>query len=176
MTTNVPQDVIDSIEIAAKEADWERFDSAIAQLRAQRQQGAEPDGYFYEEISGTKGHFFGDISDNTKWQVEHNDMKLTPFWLTARPTLDFAAGMMKAAEICENYAGIMSLAEYRAIGHHCVSSIKAAIPKESADAEAALREVCMRVAKKSAPYHPNLDYLNKQLEQIVNSVLGEGGK
>jgi hypothetical protein len=145
MTTNVPHDVLEDAVAAGfvyfdKHGTIQSVDSndlakklvAFAELRAQRQQGAEPDGYFYEALSGTSGYFFGPVKDNTKRQVEHNDMKLTPFWLAARPTLDFAAGMMNAAEIC--------LAETRGTSEtwaqsasHCRQRILAAIP---ADAEA----------------------------------------
>jgi hypothetical protein len=44
MTTNVPQDVIDLVVEHAENGNWPEFDAAIELLRAQRQQGAEPDG------------------------------------------------------------------------------------------------------------------------------------
>jgi NTP pyrophosphatase (non-canonical NTP hydrolase) len=60
----------------------------LLQRQRERQTVAVPDGYFYEEISGSKGSFLGPIHDNTKWHVEHNDLKLTPFWLSAAPPAD----------------------------------------------------------------------------------------
>lgn len=62
--------------------DWTIFWKAW-QAKAALSTEAQPDGYFYETYSGSKGHFLGAIHDNTKWRVDHEDLKLTPFWLSA---------------------------------------------------------------------------------------------
>jgi hypothetical protein len=95
--TDITDDVIEdaiAAELCTKEDDlyprqWNEL-SKFAELQRQRERQtvAVPDGYFYEEISGSKGIFLGPIHDNTKWHVEHNDLKLTPFWLSAATPAD----------------------------------------------------------------------------------------
>jgi hypothetical protein len=106
----------------------------------------------------------------------------TKFYTESQPTLDFAAGMMKAAALLRERISpndAMDEAEERLyeILEKSAQIIEEAIPKESADAEAALREVCMKVAEDVNAYIED-DFALKtwRLEEIVNSVLGEGGK
>jgi hypothetical protein len=212
MTTNVPQDVIDTIEIAAKEADWERFDSAIAQLRAQRQQGSEPvaspDGEDYLRLSksgytlrvgwGDSMRFVAaspkplhELSSEQQKQWLDDAQRLCDGWNRATPPqannatehpcdLLVAAAYRKAAEICDECVSF-KMAEWsspqaRPLNHEEIKSrLLEAIP---ADAEAALREVCMKVAEAvdNAAYAPYQRLETKELESIVNSVLGECGK
>jgi hypothetical protein len=58
-------------------------EAVLAAAPSPEQGQAVPSGYLYEEISGTKGYFIGPLHENTKWQVDHNDLKLTPFWFAA---------------------------------------------------------------------------------------------
>jgi hypothetical protein len=130
---NVPDDVYD--------APLYRQPPAIPDM------ATEPDGYLYEELSGTKGSFIGKLSENTKWQIKHNDLKVTPFWLTPRATPDMAAAYRKAAEICDDCHvswDVHRVNDDTIWNNACTtvkSAILAAIP---ADSEAALREVCMK--------------------------------
>jgi hypothetical protein len=92
-----------------------------------------------------------------------------------QPTLDFAAVMMEAAEIClaeqVDYEATHDPEDlaYNSALDHAATAIRAAIP---ADAEAALREVCMKVATAvrmqalSGPIECN------EIEAIVLASLG----
>jgi hypothetical protein len=102
--TDITDDVIEDAKAAGAHGFWKNANlrhatgitftdeslTKFAELQRQRERQAVPvpDGYFYEEISGSKGSFLGQIHDNTKWHVEHNDLKLTPFWLSAAPSVN----------------------------------------------------------------------------------------
>jgi hypothetical protein len=202
MTTNVPQDVIDDANAAKAEltyrcayADMEicpceaadsdncheqivhgikftaRTWGKFAQLRDQRQQGAEP-VYQVREKDGT----WSDV--DSALYLDFQKEKRTLYTTTPQANALVAAAYMKAAEICESVASERGSGEAYGAAKVCAEEILAAIP---ADAEAALRErdhaMCMKVAyavrtRCDEVTVPQTD----ELESIVNSVLGEGGK
>jgi hypothetical protein len=184
MTTNVPQDVKDFIRDICEmpepvtlrrtllvDLDW--FEGKLTELlRAQRAQGAEPVGELlvsphgickFEKSHGVKLAF-------GKYQI---------YASTPQANALVEAFGRKAAEICDECVSF-KMAEWsspqaRPLNHEEIKSrLLEAIP---ADAEAALREVCMNVAyavrtRCDEVTVPQTD----ELESIVNSVLGEGGK
>jgi hypothetical protein len=93
----------------------------------------------------------------------------------------FAAGMMKAAEICQDNAiawakvpVTMDDMPYPCdVSKECKDAILSAIPKESADAlKEYVRGKCLELADEVHDYHAG----HCDTEAIVNSVLGKGGK
>jgi hypothetical protein len=212
MTTNVPQDVIDDFKEAGFPVelmfDWENRVAKFLQLRAQRQQGAEPVAYQYrvyykEEIdpgwglwNECKKDTYGSILEsiaNGNCSIQVRELYTTPPQAnnaTEHPCdLLVATAYRKAAEICDKQAELDRAAHEAPAGsitrgspYHegaadaadeCMFKILAAIP---ADAEAALREVCMKVAEAVDNKWQDAHRAPKSLEAIVNSVLGEGGK
>jgi hypothetical protein len=178
--------VIDLVVEHAENGNWPEFDAAIELLRAQRQQGAEPDGELCD-CTHTVNHCTD--ADNCRvvkklvayGKATHGlaDTKATPPQANAL----VAAAYMKAAALLRERISpndAMDEAEERLYDtlEKAAQIIEEAIP---ADAEAALRErdhaMCMRVAyavrtRCDEVTVPQTD----ELEAIVNSVLGEGGK
>jgi hypothetical protein len=203
--SNVPQDVIDDA-VAAKllmrgylgelvspwkeDTDLSEYLMKFLQLRAQRQQGSEP-VYQMQAVDGhwvtlDKEHYEGVVNDTT-FQ--------TRILYTATP--DMVAGLVMAAEICEQEAeGSFSIAKSKVVtangrdthnaagfgAKNCAALIRSAIP---ADGEAALRErdfeMCMKVADEVYTQIATSVTASK-IPAIVNSIIGasrdkaEGGK
>jgi hypothetical protein len=197
MTTNVPQDVIDDIESAGF---WVEGESVFAesshqnllhrlakfaQLRAQRQQGAEPDvvyvaDYYGDSLIGKydeneKLYFMPDGDGYTKEQLAEFDAQ---FFHSTPPQANalVAAAYRKAVEICDEQSARARSSSGCARALSCRDAILSNIP---ADAEAALRErdraVCQRLLK-AVEDHYDLSAPIDLDGSIVNSVLGEGGK
>jgi hypothetical protein len=186
MTTNVPQDVIDELEkisqdiaIAGINGFGNRISDAVSKLRAQRQQGAEPVAWQYYE----NGEWHNYVNN------EHGKLAYESGGYVVRPLFEsppqgnalVAAAYRDAAEIanqfeatCASKKGLSPLAAETA--RLIKEEILAAIP---ADAEAALREVCMKVARKASGcgWSLGMESANPKesdLQAIVNSVLVEG--
>jgi hypothetical protein len=217
MTTNVPQDVLEDAVAAGFYSNPHAHHGGIhvggdvyitdrlmkfVQLRAQRQQGAEPDvvyvaDYYGDSLIGKydeneKLYFMPDGDGYTKEQLAEFDVQ---FFHSTPPKANalVAAAYRKAAKICMNrhaslHKGKMHSAATEA--KKCASIILSAIP---ADAEAALREVSDKVAEAikgafkdeiASAKHFNLPGVADALEAFqdtvvtfaVNSILGEGGK
>jgi hypothetical protein len=180
MTTNVPQDVIELAKQAglleAIDDCWlERgdYDKPLAKfaelLRAQRQQGAEPVAWLVKFSDRTKLVSF--TKEQTDYLAMHGSAQVTPLYTTPpQANALVATAYRKAAETCESVASERGSGEAYGAAKVCAEEILAAIP---ADAEAALREVCMKVARTVADED---DYIEPELQEIVNSVLGESGK
>jgi hypothetical protein len=183
----IPQDVLEDIYTFLARAHFERpqdeakaaeFGKRIELLRAQRQQGAEP-VYQMQAVDGhwvtlDKEHYEGVVNDTT---FQTRILYSTPPQANAL----VAAAYRKAAEICDECVSF-KMAEWsspqaRPLNHEEIKSrLLEAIP---ANAEAALREVCMKVARKASGcgWSLGMESANPKesdLEAIVNSVLGEG--
>jgi hypothetical protein len=158
------------------------------ELRAHRQKGSEPvytntnhgfvmtdrnftvsgDGYIQDNNFDYDAGLTisGDFSEGDK--AKYTQMicdALNSYTTPPPPTLDFAAGMMKAVEVAKQYGE-----RYGSwvVGSVC-KDILAAIPKESADAlKEYVRGKCMEVARLVADED---DYIEPELQEIVNSVL-----
>jgi hypothetical protein len=195
MTTNLPQDDIfeskDFYEVcqlyrhAKDNADAAKaFEILKDFIRTQRQQGSEPDGELCD-CTHTVNHCTD--ADNCRvvkkliayGKATHGiaDTKATPPQANAL----VAAAYRKAAEICEGNAiawakvpVTMDDMPYPCdVSKECKDLIIAAIP---ADAEAALRELCMKVATAVRMQALSGPIERDEIEAIVNSVLGDGGK
>jgi hypothetical protein len=183
MTTYVPQDVLEDAVAAgfivkdnlaiyspvSAEFSIEAEILRLLELRAQRQQGAEP---VAEHVVRSK---FGTMCMFESTAVKKGDKVYTGTPPQANALV--AAAYRDAAEIanqfeatCASKKGLSPLAAETA--RLIKEEILAAIP---ADAEAALREVCMKVAEKAIARGITEPYTVDALA-IVNSVLGEGGK
>jgi hypothetical protein len=183
MTTNVPQDVIELAKQAGFDVDddgdiWGSENGSLLRfaelLRAQRQQGAEPVAIV---TVGANEH--GPFSyRETPYGIDRLPEGETKLYTTPpQANALVVAAYRKAAEMAHAQGkdmadlGWVEEAEYF---YNFGNTIEAAIP---ADAEAALRErdhaMCMRVARLVADED---DYIEPELEEIANSVLGEGGK
>jgi hypothetical protein len=170
-------------------------------LRAQSQQGAEPVAFeqvedcFGEDwttepdgrvlLTAQQLHDFAQRVNSTATPPQANNATEHPCDLLV------AAAYRKAAEICDKQAEQDRAAHEAPVGsitrgspYHegaadaadeCMFKILAAIP---ADAEAALREVCMNVAIAVRNAEADTWKTAKlySLDDVVNSVLGEGGK
>jgi hypothetical protein len=150
MNTNVPQDVIDLVVEHAENGNWPEFDAAIELLRAQRA-GGEAVAYVLSDKLRILQHC-GTLHVNLHrvlGQQIKPPSEYTALYTQPQPSLDFAAGMMKAAEICEAEAeGSFAIAKSKVVtangrdthnaagfgATNCAALIRAAIPKESADA------------------------------------------
>jgi hypothetical protein len=187
MTTNVPQDVLEDALLAGFEVfkrpdgseGIETFDAGenitddllkFLQLRAQRQQGAEPVGTV-GPMPGTQGF--------TMATFEASKVPVGTNLYTPPPQANalVAAAYRKAAEIVgelENKSRDNVISSALKIAK---SGILSAIP---ADAEAALRErdyaMCMKAAVEAyiAGQEHGRHGKTADLDAIVNSVLGEG--
>jgi hypothetical protein len=186
MTTNVPQDVIDLVVEHAENGNWPEFDAAIELLRAQRQQGAEPVAVkaLCEKLmmSAQKDLFTRDQIANLLggWSAVEAGFMSTPPQANAL----VAAAYRKAAEIAKKYTegGVGSMRDVVMIttADSIREEILAAIP---ADPEAALRERDLKIAEAFYAIglgdddFPSLSMWDEDAaKQIINSVLGEGGK
>jgi hypothetical protein len=188
MTTNVPQDVIDYtlVRDVAKMygLDYNKLSAAYRELlRTQRQQGAEPVadddsqmlvrhalGCLLEALKSSDREARLNNMDATKIVGEAIDF-LKSYTTPPQPTLDFAAGMMKAAEICTQQDGFEPAESWE-----CEKAILSAIPKESADAlKEYVRGKCMEVAQSVFRKKWNRElsiFLHEdELAAIVNSIL-----
>jgi hypothetical protein len=193
MTTNVPQDVIDDTNEAYKRVTGAtdlqlathvyEIANVLCQLRAQRQQGAEPVadddsqmlvrhalGCLLEALKSSDREARLNNMDATKIVGEAIDF-LKSYTKPPQPTLDFAAGMMKAAEICTQQDGFEPAESWE-----CEKAILSAIPKESADAlKEYVRGKCMEVAQSVFRKKWNRElsiFLHEdELAAIVNSIL-----
>jgi hypothetical protein len=213
MTTNVPQDVLEDAVAAGFYSNPHAHHGGIhvggdvyitdrlmkfVQLRAQREQGAEPVApYCYAVVA------YGNVQQTAKREDVAFEMAekasdncidgvvevVTLYTTPPQANALVAAAYRKAAEICDKQAELDRAAHEAPAGsitcgspYHegaadaadeCMFKILAAIP---ADAEAALREVCMKVAEAVDNKWQDAHRAPKSLEAIVNSVLGEGGK
>jgi hypothetical protein len=206
MTTNVPQDVIDQLRLDVNHnrctfstaTALATLVEAYELLRAQREQGAEPVApYCYAVVA------YGNVQQTAKREDVAFEMAekasdncidgvvevVTLYTTPPQANALVAAAYRKAAEICDKQAELDRAAHEAPAGsitrgspYHegaadaadeCMFKILAAIP---ADAEAALREVCMKVAEAVDNKWQDAHRAPKSLEAIVNSVLGEGGK
>jgi hypothetical protein len=181
MTTNVPQDVIDDFEEAGFPVelmfDWDNRLAKFLELRAQRQQGAEPVAWVNPMVLRLKdcGALGGEVAF-----FQASDRCLPLYTTPPQANALVAAAYRDAAELIMPKEGGYVSPKLRhltaAAGE--VSKLNAEIILNSipADAEAALREVCMKVAEAvdNAAYAPYQRLETKELESIVNSVLGEG--
>jgi hypothetical protein len=185
MTTNVPQDVIDDFKEAGFPIelmfDWENRLSKFLQLRDQRA-GCEAVDIPVDSIGKVLAEVMELAVANGANSVSMpNHYVEIAGWLNGikpdtqpQPTLDWTAGMMKAVELAEECADQQDLvAGALAAAKH----IRAAIPKESADAlKEYVRGKCMEVAGLVwALAQPEKQIDTSALLRGVNSVL-EGGK
>jgi hypothetical protein len=199
--SNVPQDVmenthkpdlIEKLSGLAKSIEvcegWRPtcIDEAIAQLRAQRQQGSEPVAWAVESIGNPDTNYgrvksfetLAEAKQRAKelYDAGFEDIKALELY-TATPDMaaGIAAGMVKAAELAEECADQQDMvAGALAAAKHIRNSIPA-------DSEAALREVCMKVARTVYEEATPDACKDDELEAIVNSIIGasdkvEGGK
>jgi hypothetical protein len=191
MTTNVPQDVKDFIRDICEmpepvtlrrtllvDLDW--FEGKLTELlRAQRQQGVEPVAYLdYNGVLKPTRH--GVIT-----MKKGDQLYATPPQANALVAAAYrdAAELEETCQLCGGSGDVEYLSNgapdcYLEVGpcHKCNGT--GAIP---ADAEAALREVCMKVARKASGCGWSLGMESaspkeSDLQAIVNSVLGESGK
>jgi hypothetical protein len=178
MTTNVPQDVIELAKQAGFDVDddgdiWGSENGSLLRfaelLRDQRQQGAEPMAIV---TVGANEH--GPFSyRETPYGIDHFPDGETNLYTTPpQANALVAAAYRKAAEIClaeqVDYEATHDAGDlaYNSALDHAATAIRSAIP---ADAEAALREVCMGVANKVN--ESNGGDLHCDLDAIVNSEL-----
>jgi hypothetical protein len=210
MTTNVPQDVIDDFEEAGFPVelmfDWDNRLAKFLELRAQRQQGAEPVAWVNPMVLRLKdcGALGGEVAF-----FQASDRCLPLYTTPPQANALVAAGMVMAAGIlrkkADDFAGDHGIVDPETNSLEFGSSaqfnvyigwmedadeILAAIP---ADSQGALREVSDKVAEAikgafkdeiASAKHFNVPGVADALEAFqdtvvtfaVNSVLGEGGK
>jgi hypothetical protein len=174
MTTNVPQDVIDLVVEHAENGNWPEFDAAIELLRAQRQQGSEPDvvyvaDYYGDSLIGKydeneKLYFMPDGDGYTKEQLAEFDVQ---FFHSTPPQANalVAAAYRKAAEICTEQDAFEPAESWQ-----CAEAILSSIP---AEAKADLREVCIKVANDINGFMEDYAQLSEEnLLERVNSIIG----
>jgi hypothetical protein len=198
MTTNVPQDVLEDAVAAgfivkdnlaiyspvSAEFSIEAEILRLLELRAQRQQGSEPVAWWgiVDVEDNRLLETFPDESAANKTLEILNKLvgaplrKVMPVYTTPPQAnnatehpcdLLVAAAYRKTAEICKDL-------NTPAAALKCAPLILSAIP---ADAEAALREVCMKVCEAYSGLRAcSSEWIDKEHQAIVNSVLGEGGK
>jgi hypothetical protein len=204
MTTNVPQDVIEfeggKYRLELTDEGYKAFRygepwvaangskligimaTEIAQLRAQRQQGAEP--VLYARSNELAEPILKERQVMLTVQNVPDDVYDAPLYRQPPATPDMAAGMMKAAEIIRSkvdHDKTQISEQWNGLCNDFADEILSAIPKESADA---LKEYvsgkCMDVANKVLLWwklgDPDAVPQENDLKAIVNSVLGEGGK
>jgi hypothetical protein len=164
---NCHEQIVHGIKFTAKT--WGKF----AQLRAQRQQGSEP--VPVEAI----GRVLAEVMDlavaNGANSVSMpNHYVEIAGWLSGvapdtppQSNALVAAGMVKAAEICQSVSAECSSGEASYAAETCANRVISSIP---ADSQAALREVCMKVAEKAIARGITEPYTADALA-IVNSVL-----
>jgi hypothetical protein len=181
MTTNVPQDVIDDIDAAYKQVCGEavkglaphvyEIGHAFSQLRAKRA-GGEAVDIPVESIGKVLAEVMELAVANGANSVSMPDHYVEiAGWLSGikpdtqpQPALDFAAGMMKAAEIVAKHETDWDLAH---------EEILSAIPKESADAlKDYVRGKCMEVAREVRETQiVELMTSNDRIKHIVNRAV-----
>jgi hypothetical protein len=197
MTTNVPQDVeslilgaddlisrreaITSIDEYAKRWNGEIVDPVtirriLKELRAQRQQGAEPVPIYQYTENELGGGFvqWNDCKESTMKAMAEKGIS-TRIVYTTPPQANaiVAAFGRKAAEIVE--AAVDGAYRHNeAFGMYVedlARDIKNAIP---ADAEAVLRRLLKRAATEALCKVPDISFESTDVDEIVNSLLGEG--
>jgi hypothetical protein len=190
MTTNVPQDDIFESKYFYEVCQYYRhakddgtagdaFERLKGFIRAQRQQGAEP--VLYARSNELAEPILKERQVMLTVQNVPDDIYDAPLYRSPpQANALVAAAYRKAAETCESVASERGSGEAYGAAKVCAEEILAAIP---ADAEAALREVCMKVALLAVKFgaaHGSGISMNgidsDDLQAIVNSVLGEGGK
>jgi hypothetical protein len=185
MTTNVPQDVIDDIEQTIFNEDLkprdrlQRIYVRLPELRAQRAGGEA-----VYQVQGVEGEWRTIEKDAYEQLRDCTVFETRILYTQPQPTLDFAAGMVKAAEICDEIVKAHP-ADWEGVGAiNCRDSILDAIP---ADAEAALREVEAKAVKRilNLVYEQAHIFKDKtkwvagynqacaDIAESINSVLGE---
>jgi hypothetical protein len=186
--SNVPQDVIDDAVTAGlvsvgdsnrlvspwiEDTDLSENLMRFIQLRAQRQQGAEPvaENNYVQPVP--------DHCDRITWRNNyyHLPIKSTPPQANAL----VAAAYRKAAELIMPKEGgyVSPKLRHLTVAADEVSKLNAEIILNSipADAEAALRELIADAVAAGADNIEGYDLTNiKPWDDVVNSVLGEGGK
>lgn len=219
MTTNVPQDVIDDLELVRAVlqgfqdcmpksdglAAYRRLKEYFDQLRDQRACGevVEPVAWMHNSpnrvdvIATEVKELLEKVyrQHRTTSYIERPPVRTAEHYTIPlfKTTLDWTAGMMKAAEIIRAKVDpdkTQISEQWNGLCNDFADDILSAIPKESADAlkeyvRPLLEESFIRGAMDTIGITSNLAILNKAKEyafRIVNSILGassdkvEGGK
>jgi hypothetical protein len=207
MMSNVPQDVeslilgaddlisrreaITAIDEYTKRWDGEIVDPItirriLKELREQRAGGEAVFGYYWQTVheksgqvvnSGFVKEWEGDLRQPDK--LDGYFIEATPLCRQPQPALDFAAGMMKAAEIIRAKVDpdkTQISEQWNGLCNDFADEILSAIPKESADAlkeyvSGKCMEVAQSVFRKKWNRELSVFAHEDELAAIVNSVL-----